>query len=141
MSVHEVAAGLAFIYGKLSGDATLNGYATGGVHRGSAPVGTTGVFITIGFQSGRNTLTFNVHRVLSHPLFRVLAAGDARNTQTIVNAATRIDELIGRTSGTTTGAKIDSCYQEEPLQFDQDLPDGTKRSFFGGLYRTIIEQA
>lgn len=138
---HEVDAGLAFIYATLNGDATLAGYATGGVHRGSAPVGTVGVFVSIKYQAGRDTLTMNAVRVLSHPLFSVLAAGPEANTQTIVNAASRIDALIGRTSGTTTGAKIDSCYREEPLQFDQELPTGEKRIFFGGLYRTIIEQA
>jgi len=138
---HEVDAGYAFIYATLSGDATLSGYATGGVHRGSAPVGTTGVFATIKFQAGRDTLTFNVVRVLSHPLFVVLAAGPESSTQTIVNAASRIDALIGRASGTVTGAKIDACYREEPLQFEKALPTGEKRIFFGGLYRTIIEQA
>ena len=138
---HEVDAGLSFIYGKLNGDVTLLGYATGGVHRGSAPVGTEGVFVTIGFQAGRDTLTGNAFRVLSQPLFRVLAAGPESSTQAVVNAASRIDDLLKRTSGTVTGAKIDDCYREEPLQFEQMLPTGEKRIFFGGLYRTIIEQA
>jgi hypothetical protein len=138
---HEVDAGYAFIYATLNGDATLASYATGGVHRGTAPAGTTSVFVTIKYQAGRDTLTMNAVRILSQPLFVVLAAGPESSTQTIVNAASRIDALIGRTSGTTTGAKIDSCYREEPLQFEKELPTGEKRVFFGGLYRTQIEQA
>jgi hypothetical protein len=139
--MNEVGAGLAFLYAKLSSDTTLTSIATGGIHRGSAPQGTTGVWVTFDFQSGRDTLTVNVVRILSRPLYRVLAAGDARQMTNIANAANRIDDLLERTSGTVTGAKIDACYREEPLELNQDLPDGTKRSFLGGLFRCEIERA
>lgn len=142
---NEVNLGLAFLYAKLTNDATLTSLAPGGVHRGSAPSGTSTPFIVIQHQAGRDTLTMNRLRLMSRILYQVRAAGPAKSTSAVVSASNRLDDLLKKPPGappeTTSGGRIDSYYREEPLQFDETLPTGEKWTNIGGLYRLEIEQA
>jgi hypothetical protein len=141
MSTNEVAASLDFIKTKLSANSTLSNLAVGGFHRGAAPVGTVAPWVTFQYQSGSDTLTFNVVRVLSRLLFLVKAVGPEAMTATVFQMAALIDDTLRKTSGVVTGAKIDACYRVEPVQYDEVRADGSKWVHCGGLYRPEVEQA
>lgn len=140
MSVHELASADLWIAGTLAGDSTLAGYAPGGVFADLAPDGTTTPYVVYALQSpGPDTLTANAVRLLTNPLFQVVAVGEASKMAAIVNAASRIDDLLKRASGTVTGGYIAVCYREQPLQKSELINTVVWRSI-GGLYRLILEQ-
>jgi hypothetical protein len=91
----EVMYGFQWLQATLSGDAILAGYALGGVWRAVAPSGTATPFVVVSFQSGTNTLTINANRLMVQALYLVKAVGPAAITAQIVQAASRIDVLIG----------------------------------------------
>ena len=97
---HEGAYGLQWLKSTLAGDSTLTGYAPGGVYRGVAPPGVLTPFVIISLQAGIDVLTVNAYRLMSQPLYQVKAVGPASVTATIVAAASQIDALLGRSSGT-----------------------------------------
>lgn len=142
---HETALGLAWIIETLEADATLSGYAPGGVHRGTAPAGTPTPYINVGQQSGNDVTTANRVRLFSGILYQVKVCGPTSgpnaNAAAIVSAAGRIDELIDdKRNQAVAGGIILSSSRAEPLAYDEDEPDGTKFSHFGGLYDLEIQK-
>ena len=144
MSLHEVEIAMAWLYGALTGDATLTSLlASGaqGIWRAYAPPGTAPVYVIYGLQSGGNdTLTMNAVRLLTNPLYQVKAVGPAGSSmQSILDAASEIDNLLKRTSGTVAGGFVGVCYREQPLSVDE-LVNGEVWSNVGGMYRLQIQQ-
>jgi hypothetical protein len=147
MSVHEIAAGLAWIYSTCAGDSTLLGLAPGGIYRGAAPATDSSgnplamPVVIFGFQAGSIKTTFNGYRVLTRALFQIKATGLGSDTVAVANAAERLDELFGGpTKGTVTGGRIDSCIGETPLQYDEPAIAGKYFTHFGGIYELLIEK-
>jgi hypothetical protein len=141
MSVIETGLALQWLTSTLLNDATLTSLAPGSVWRGLAPTSvTTYPFCVYNFQAGSDLLTFNVTRIWSSQLFQVRCVGPASNTAGIMNAASRVDALLGRTSGTPTGGIIYAAYRESPLLLEE-LVNGVLFSSIGGLYRLLVQQA
>jgi len=139
MSLHEAMAGFAWLYGVLSTDSLLSGYAPGGVHRSLAPDGTVPPFVIMAFQSGPDTRTAQAVRILAQPLYQVKAVGPASETAILVEAGGRIDDLLKDASGSVFGGYIASCYRESELVLD-NMVNGEQWSEIGGLYRLLVEQ-
>lgn len=136
----EVALGLQWLQGVLSGDATLSGLAPGGVHRAMAPPNTQPVYVIVAWQAGTDALTLNAYRLLSNLVYQVKAVGPASNTAAIVAAAKQIDVLLGGpTSGSVAGGYISACYRDGSLQIDELRASGEQWSNFGGLYRLQVQ--
>lgn len=138
---HEIMLAFQWLYGVLSGDSTLTGYATGGIWRGVADPGVTPPYVIMSHQGGSDTITMNAFRIMSLLLFQVKAVGPASITQQVTNAAFRIDQLIGSppTAGSVVGGTVLACYRESALVVDE-LITGEKWVNIGGLYRLEIEQ-
>lgn len=140
MSVHELTAADVWIDATLSQDTELSGYAPGGVYADMAPDGTPTPYIVFSLQSGGvDSLTANAVRLLTNPLYQIVATGESSKMSSIVNAASRIDDLLKRTSGTVNGGYVAVCYREQPLQKPELINTVVWRSI-GGLYRMILEQ-
>lgn len=140
MSVHELASAETWLEATLSGDLTLMGYAPGGVFAYMAPDGTPTPYVVFGEQSpGNDSLTANAVRLLTNPLYQVVVTGEASKMSSIVNAASRLDDLLKRASGTVVGGYIAVCYREQPLQKAELINTVVWRSI-GGLYRMTVEQ-
>ncbi|SRR6266702_2131367 len=139
MAVHEVALGLDFLNTTLSNDASLTSLAPGGVFRAYAPPSTLAPYIIIALQSGTDIITMNAFRLFSNALYQVKVIGPSSETDTLVQAASEIDSLLGLTSGTVTNGHILYCYRESPLQVDE-LVNGVQWSNIGGTYRLAIQQ-
>lgn len=140
MSVHELASAFQWLYATLSGDATLAGYAPGGIFADLADEGTATPYVVFNVQSpGVDTLTANAVRIFAKPLYQVVAVGEAEKMTNIANAASQIDALLKRTSGTVTGGLMAVCYREQPLE-KAELINTIKWKSLGGLYRILVEQ-
>ena len=142
MSNHEIMLGLQYLQSVLAGDATLAGYAPGGVWRGYVPPGTSWPYVVYNFQAGSDVLTQNAVRVMDSLLFQVIVSGPSSMDVTLAAAATEIDKLLRRPAGTATPDGLGyvlACYRETPVMKD-DLVNGEKWSDVGGLYRILLEQ-
>jgi len=141
MAGHETWFGFEWLYTTLSNDSTLTGYAPGGVWRGLAPPGTVTPYVVLVFQAGVDVITANAFRIMDDLLFQVKAVGPGNESAAIVNAASRVDALIGSppTSGAVTGGTILSCNRQSPFQLDE-LVNGELWMNMGGMYRLIVEQ-
>lgn len=140
MSRHELASAQEWLYTTLSGDATLAGYAPGGVYPDLAPDGTATPYVVFSLQSpGVDSLTMAAVRVLANPLYQVVCVAEASKFVAVANAASEIDDLLKRTSGTVTGGYIGSCYREQPVE-KAELINTVVWKSLGGLYRLAVEQ-
>jgi len=135
----EVALGLAYLKSTLSADATLSGYAPGGVRRAMAQPQAPAPYITIKHQdNGADAPVFGGSRAYSDLYYEVKVWGSASGTETLINASDRIDTLISTaTPVAVSGGTIKACFRSQPLQSDEE-PDGEQWSFFGGVYRMFI---
>lgn len=135
----EVALGLDFLYTTLSNDPTLTSLVPGGVFRAFAPPTTSTPYIIIALQSATDVITMNAFRLYENALYQVKVIGPILEMNTLVQAASEIDTLLGLTSGTVTNGHILYCYRESPLQVDE-LVNGVQWTNIGGLYRLAIQQ-
>jgi Protein of unknown function (DUF3168) len=134
----EVSLGLEYLKTTLAVDATLSGYAPGGIRRGIAPPSAVAPYITIAYHDGTDAPVFGGGRAYSDVTYQVKVYGPASNTAALVDAASRISDLITTaTPVSVTGGTIKSCFRSQPLQQDEE-PDGEQWSCFGGLYRMFI---
>ena len=139
MSVHELTIADMWLQTTLS-DETLAGFAPGGFHVDEAPDGTPTPYGIYALQSGGNdSLTMNVRRLLTNPLYQVMVTGEASKMSDIVSAASYVDDLLKRANGTVTGGYIAICFREMPLEKGETIND-VKWKSVGGLYRLQIQQ-
>ena len=141
MSANEVALTLEWLYGTLSGDGTLSGYAPGGVWRAEAPPSTTPPYVIMSYQPSQShdEIVFGGARAYSDLYFEMLAVGPAKVTQTIANAAARIDTLITvATQTSVTGGIIMASYRTQPSEADV-IVDGEMWTNIGGIYRVMVK--
>lgn len=92
---HEAMYGFQWLMSVLSVDATLLGFAPGGVWRSLADAGTATPFVILAYQAGSDVLTMNAVRLMTTHLYQVKAVGPASMNSQILSAASRIDALIG----------------------------------------------
>lgn len=143
--MNEAWLGFLFIDGLLRPDATLASLAPGSGFRSMADPGTPAPYWIIALQSpGADSITMNGVRLLANPLFQAKVVGPVSMMQQIVDAAERIDALLGGKEGlrnqVVTGGFIGSCYRESPLQNDETQV-GELWTNIGGLYRLSIQQS
>lgn len=142
MAVHEITTGFQWLYSVLSGDSTLTallGDGAQGIWRAYAPPSTVPPYVIMSYQSGSDVITMNAFRLMVSGLYQVKIVGPAANMTPLAQGAERIDQLLGLTSGTPTGAVVLACYREQPIFLDE-LVNGEVWSNAGGMYRLYIEQ-
>lgn len=139
MSVHEAFIAIDFLNTTLSGDASLSSLAPGGVWRGVAPPNTPTPFVVFSNQSAVDVITANGLRLMTDQLFQVKAVGPIDQTEQISQAASAIDDLLKKTSGTAIGGYVLDCHRESILQLDEMIA-GDLWTNIGGLYRLQAQQ-
>lgn len=143
----EVFVGYAFLQSVIGGDATLLANAPGGFSRSLAPPEDGTPFVFAQHQAGTDMTTFNGVRVLSEQVFHIAVVGPSSQTAQIVAAVTRMDQLLGGTSGgpasgdvivnSVTIGHVYACYREHPLSLAEVI-NGEDWDRTGGLYRMQI---
>lgn len=140
MSVHELVSAEEWLYSVLAKDTTLQGYAPGGVFADLAPDGTPTPYVIYTDQSGgADSRTMNGVRLLTNPLYQVIAVAEVSKFSAVASAASRIDDLLKLDKGTATGGYISSCIREEPVTKNEEI-NAVKWKSVGGMYRLQIQQ-
>lgn len=130
----ETALSLAWIESTLSGDATLQGYAPGGILQTFPLPGTTTPYMLVKFLSGKDFPVFGGGRAYSDMRFRVLVVGPIATQQTIASAAARIETLLTVTAQTAvTGGIIIGSFRDQPASEDEWV-DSAKYHLDGAEY-------
>lgn len=138
----EITLAYKFIVAAMKADTALMAAATGGVHQGFAPIGTTAPYALVTKQSDRDVLTMNATRVFSHMLLQIKAVGLTSDYDTLEIIANRIDALFGREGASTpaTGGIVLETYRESQISYEENTPPGAQISHLGGLYDIDLQQ-
>jgi hypothetical protein len=120
------------LYARLSGDATLTSLAPGGVWRGMAPVGTTGVWIIFNQISSVDAYTLADRATTTHNyLIKAIAPGESATPAW--DAANRIDALLTDQSLTVDGVAAMSVRRERIMTMSE-ADGGEQYQHAGGYY-------
>lgn len=136
----EAALGFAWIYGILSTDSTLQGYAPGGVWRSLAQPDTQTPFVVVSYQSSSDTVAFGAVRVVADLHYQVKVVAPANLTAQSANAAQRVDQLLDGAIGQNipgSNGLILSCYRQTSYEFDE-LVTGQLWTNLGGDYLIMM---
>lgn len=122
----------AAIYTKLSGDATLAGLAPGGVWRGVAPLGTTGVIVVFSQVSSLDAYTLAERATTTHNyLIKAIAPGESATPAW--DAAARIDALLTDQPLALSAGSVMSVRRERAMTLTEN-DGGEEYQHAGGYY-------
>lgn len=138
MSESQVSA--RWLYDTLSGDATLAGYAPGGVWDSQAPENVDYPVVVIGWQGEFDVYVVGAARVMASQAWLVKAVGDEASFDVLYDAASRIDVLLHDTSGTATGGTVFASTRERGMRLDE-LARGVPYRHLGGVYRLLTQKS
>jgi hypothetical protein len=120
-------------------DPTLVAVSIGGIWQGNAPLGTSGLYVSITEQSNMDILTMNAFRVFSSILLLIKAVSLSSDFDNLLVAADRIDELFKRQKNIALSpGYMLSSYREQEVSYET-LEAGKQYSFLGGLYRVLLQ--
>ena len=120
------------LYAKLSGDATLTSLAPGGIWRGVAPVGTTGVWVIFNQISSVDAYTLADRATTTHNyLVKAIAPGESATGAW--DAANRIDALLTDQTLTVDGSPAMSVRRERTMTLTE-ADGGEQYQHAGGYY-------
>ena len=136
----ELDLGFSWLTSTLSGDATLAGYAPGGVSRTFAEPKTPTPYVIMSYQQGTDQVVFGGGRAYSDLHFQVSVVGPVSdNIQALENAAARVDALLTVAQQTAvTGGTILASFRTQPISTDT-LVDGEVWNEVGGVYCLLVK--
>lgn len=134
----EVSISYAWMYGVLTGDATLQGYTPGGVQYDFPLPGIAAPYSVIKFQDGTDHVVFGGGRAYADMRFRAVVAGPVSAISTLLSASARLDVLLTAVQVVVTGGTIMASFQEQPLSEDVWV-DSEKWRIEGGIYRIMAK--
>jgi hypothetical protein len=150
--MNELVGAAAWLYARLSGDATLQAEVGQRIYADFAPdtdpaTGDPPAYPLVVFHeqsTAPDTLGAGAARVLTQPLYCVKVIGEGVGYPALQAAADRIDALLSPVSGqsVTIGGQTYTVgsYRERPLAHAAP-ENGIRYSYLGGLYRLVIHPA
>lgn len=126
------------LYAKLSGDATLSGLAPGGVWRGVAPQGTTGVWVVFSRIAGDDVYTFDV-RAMVNSVYQVKAIAPGESGLPAWQAADRIETLLTDQPLTMPTGTLLMIRRQQVLSLTE-VDGGEQYQHAGGLYAITVQE-
>ncbi|MBF6592649.1 MAG: DUF3168 domain-containing protein [Ktedonobacterales bacterium] len=143
----ETTVAFTWLYSVLSGDATLAGYAPGGVWRGEAPDGTTAPWVVFDQQSNVDVNNATGYRAMTNGLYQVRVVGPQSAQAAIAAAAARVDALLvpggapTRNASVSGGGVILACFRDSQLATTEVVSGSAGDTIWrnlGGIYRIQI---
>jgi hypothetical protein len=137
----ETAQSYVWAVGRAKGDAQLVAASPGGIWQGNAPMGTVGLYVSIGQQGNTDVNTMNAVRVFSSILLLIKAVSKSSDFDNIVIAYNLIDALFKKqvNIALSPGYML-SSYREQEVSYET-LESGVQYSHLGGLYRVLLQGA
>lgn len=137
---NEVGTAYSWIYSTLSNDSVVTTDAPGGLQRAYMPPGSLSPYIVMLFDQGKSKdyPVFGGGRAYSDLCFQIMVVGNADDTETLINAAARIDVIITVAQQTTVaGGILMQSIREAPI-FADTLIEGEQMTNIGGEYHLYI---
>jgi hypothetical protein len=133
-----MAAARQWLFGTLTGDATLvamlPGGATAGVNNMQAEQGTPYPFVVYQFMSGIDYAAVGAFRIWTNMVWLVKAIGDTADVAALDAIAARIDTLLQRGSGTPVAGNVWSADRQTTVEYPESV-EGRQYRHLGGTYR------
>lgn len=121
------------LYAKLASDGTLATLAPGGVWRGVAPTGTTGVFVVVSQVASVDEYTLPI-RAWTAYTYDVKAVGAGETPVPVLDAAERIDTILTDASWTLDAGYVLVSRRQNAFTY-VETDGGELYQHAGGTYR------
>jgi len=118
----------------LANDATLTGLGITGVYVDVAPESASFPCIVIGQQTARDVMVVGAYRIFENLLFLVRAVGQTQSYAALASAASRIDALLHRQSGSGADGTTWGCVREQSFRL-AEVQSGVQYRHSGGVFR------
>lgn len=128
----------AAVYARLSGDATLTGLASGGVHDRTAPQGSVCPYVILAKQAGTAFHMLGNNAGFDEQLFLVKGVTDEHSAKKAGEIAERADTLLNRYALTIAGGTLLVCRRELDVDYDERT-DGHVFKHVGHIYRIGVQ--
>lgn len=130
----------AWIYNRLSTDATLTTAVGDHIYSYVAPATAATPYVVFNAQSpGLDVMGVGTARVMLNSLYQVKVVVQDASFNGATAAANRIDALLHGATGTPTGGQVLGCVREGPLAY-AEVSDGIEYRHLGGLYRIWVQE-
>ena len=137
---NEVGVAYSWILSTLANDSVIVADAPGGLQRAYMPPGSLSPYVVMIFDPNKSKdyPVFGGGRAYSDLCFSSMVIGNADDTETIINAASRIDQLITVAQTTTiAGGTLLSSIRDTPV-FADTIIEGEQMTSIGGDYHLLI---
>lgn len=132
--MNEVPRAEKWLYGKLSGDATLSTAVGGRIYGYLAPQGTAYPLVLFNLQGSRDVQGPGTNRTQTELLYQVKVISKGPHDASARTALDRIDILIGQAVHDRCDGYLFSARREQTISYHE--PNGDIRfQHTGGLYR------
>lgn len=130
----------AWLYDRLSNDATLDGLGIGAdrIHDSLAPPGTRGTYIVYQYQGGFDINGTGLIRIMGSLLFAVKVMGENVTKKSLAPIVLRVDELL-QVAADYAGFRFE-CQREQELALPPLFEGGAITRQIGGLYRILVHR-
>ena len=122
-----------WLFGILSGDATLMGMITG-VYSEIAPAEAVEPFVVIAQQGGADVQEVAGRPLFVEELYQVKVVGRGNSYEAIRPAYERVHALINRQAGPVSNGQVVACVRMTPVKY-VDVDAGIIYRHLGGIYR------
>lgn len=130
----------AWLYTKLSSDATITSLVAARIYGYTAPPTPTFPYIIFNHQGSADVSAVGGYRIFNSGVYQVKAVAQSTSAATAKTIADRIDTLLQRAYGTVTGGYVLGCVREQPLVY-VEITNGIQYRNLGGLYRIYVQGA
>ncbi|HXF08991.1 MAG TPA: DUF3168 domain-containing protein [Candidatus Acidoferrales bacterium] len=127
-----------WLYGLLSGDATLNGLVNGRIYGYLAPQDAALPFVLYSHQSGVDVRGVGPTRIMVGFIYQVKAVGQGPSFAPLQPIADRIDTLLQGASGSVVDGLVLACVRESTVAF-VEVESGVQYRHLGGLWHIIAQ--
>lgn len=139
--MNEISRINAWIYGRLTVDATIAAACETRVYDSQAPEKVDFPFVVFNLQASSDHQGMGVNRVLTRPLYQVKVVSKGPPDDDARDVADRIDEVIGKAVRQVLNGYLFSARREEILSLrEKDQDSAQVYHHLGGLYRIWCSQ-
>lgn len=126
------------IYSTLSGDATLTSLAPGGVWRGVAPTGTTGVYVVFN-SMGEVDVYALASRAYTESDYQIKAIAPGESALPAWQAAERIEALLTDKALVMPAGRLLACRRNQVVSMTE-ADGGEQYQHAGGIYKITVQE-
>lgn len=127
-----------WLYGVLSGDATLSSLVGGRIYGYIAPQDAPLPFVVYSHQEGHDVRGVGPARIMASLVYQVKAVGQGGSFAPLKPIADRLDQLLQGASGTIVDGRVLMCVREQTVEY-VEVDDGVQYRYLGGLWRIIAQ--